>query len=206
MTAFAAACSRRADVRQEPIDLVAQCFCLAAQRVCRLQHLRGGGGDRDRRLIDAGDVARHVMRPGRRLLHVARHFLSGGALLIDGGGDGGGDLADLADGVADVAPNCAKKMSYVSRARLYDIDFIGGGEGNRTLVVSLGSCFGAFDIIDLFRKIVVCQCLGRSWRFPGVRRNSQRVCQIVPSVRAVLRAVRGRCARAFTQQPAAPAA
>jgi hypothetical protein len=81
---------------------------------------------------------------------------------------------------------CAKKLSPALK-----LPGIGAGDGNRTLIVSLGSCFEAFDIIDLFREIVVCQCLGRSWRFPSVRRNSQHVCQIVPSVRAVRRALKG---------------
>jgi hypothetical protein len=81
----------------------------------------------------------------------------------------------------------------------------GAGEGNRTLVVSLGSRFGAFDIIEHFRKD---RCLSVSWTFVAIPRCSPEFSTSVPNCarRSSGAAHPERRARAFTPLPAAPAA
>ena len=47
------------------------------------------------------DVGRDLLRAGCGLLHIAGDFLGRHALLFDRGGDGRGDLVDVADGLGD---------------------------------------------------------------------------------------------------------
>ena len=65
------------------------------------------------------------------------------------------------------------------------IEDVGAGEGNRTLVVSLGSGFWPFDITRVFR-FSLCYHIHRfSTRFADIRRNSCAMCQIVPKFAVV---------------------
>src|SRR5258705_9281883 len=54
-------------------------------------------------LACAWDVGRDFAGAGGGLLHASRDLAGRRILLLDGGGDGGGDPADLPDGVADAA-------------------------------------------------------------------------------------------------------
>src|SRR5690606_19244422 len=74
--------------------------------------LHGGGGGRHlvglvagvrHGAVDAFDVLRHLGRALGRFLDVTGDFLGGGALFLDGGGDGGGDLVDLVNDRRDLA-------------------------------------------------------------------------------------------------------
>ena len=49
----------------------------------------------------AGDVVGNLFGAGGGLLHASRNFARRRTLLLDGGRNGGGDPADLPDGVAD---------------------------------------------------------------------------------------------------------
>ena len=82
---------------QELLDFAAQRLRLLGEIARRFQHLLGGLAGRARRLGNPGDVARNLLGPSRGLLNVAADFLGRGALLLNRGRDGRGDLADFAD-------------------------------------------------------------------------------------------------------------
>src|SRR5574338_1081423 len=90
-----------ADLVEEARDIVAQGFGLARQFGCGRQHLAGGGAGGRGGFADLADVAGDFLGALGGLLDVARDLLGRGTLLLDGRGDGGGDLADLGDGLAD---------------------------------------------------------------------------------------------------------
>ena len=71
-----------------------------------VQDLRGGSCcaflSRLGQALDRGDgIVGHILGAGRGLLNVAENLLSRGPLLLDRRCDGGGDFADLADGIGD---------------------------------------------------------------------------------------------------------
>src|SRR5665213_163811 len=94
--------SGRPDVGQERIDFRAQDVGFAAQRAGCGQHLAGGCSGFSRGGADADDIAGNLRGAAGRVLNVAGDLARRRALLLDGGGDRGGDLVDLADGLADV--------------------------------------------------------------------------------------------------------
>ena len=76
--------------------------------------------------------------PAGRLLDAAGDFARRRILLFDGGGDGGGDAADLADGVADAADRRhAIAGGGLDRGDLAG-DFLGGLRGLAGQLLDLG--------------------------------------------------------------------
>jgi hypothetical protein len=97
-------CSRRlADAREEAVDARGEGGAVAAEIAGDAEHSRGESARLAGRLARPGDVGRDVGAADGRLLDVARDLLRRRALLLDGGGDGRRDLADLADRRADLA-------------------------------------------------------------------------------------------------------
>jgi hypothetical protein len=73
--------------------------------------------------------------------------------------------------------------------RLFRQHDIEAGEGDRTFVVSLGSHSEAIEIVEVFIVLQLFQDLGCSRRFWDVPRNSDRACQIVPSLASVCQGI-----------------
>src|SRR4051812_33975900 len=82
---------RRAHRREEVADLILQRGAVAGERLGGGEDLRRGRAGFGRAALHVGDVRRDLLGALRGLLDVARDFLGGGTLLLDRGGDGGGD-------------------------------------------------------------------------------------------------------------------
>ncbi|GCC47420.1 hypothetical protein chiPu_0031797, partial [Chiloscyllium punctatum] len=96
------ACLRRADVRHEAIELLAQPRTLDRQRTRRVQHFLGGGSGLGRTAVDLGDAGCGFLGALRDVLNAARDFLRCRALLLDRACNVGRDPGDLPDRAADL--------------------------------------------------------------------------------------------------------
>src|SRR6476620_5472301 len=90
------------DIGEESVDFRAQDFGLAAERAGGGKHFAGGRSGLRRSGADAGDVRGNLAAASRGLLNAARDLARRRALLFDRRCNSGGDLVDLADGLADV--------------------------------------------------------------------------------------------------------
>src|SRR3569832_2636295 len=130
--------SGRLDVGEECLDQVLQVARLARESARCAQHLAGNRAGVIGGLRHAADVRRHLLRALGSFFDVARDLLRRRALLFDGRGNGGGDLVDLADRLADGGD----RFDRVLRRRLHGVDLrrdvLGGLRGLRGEVLHLG--------------------------------------------------------------------
>ena len=66
-----------------------------------MQNCIGGGASLLRTAADQDDISADFFSASRSLLDIARDFIRRGTLLFDRGGDGGGNLVDIINGLAD---------------------------------------------------------------------------------------------------------
>jgi hypothetical protein len=116
--------SPHAHAAEEAVHLVAERPRLASEFGRRAKHDVGGVSSFAHGLGDAGNIGGNALRPLRGMLDVPRDFACGRVLLFNRRGNGRGDLADAADGLADfgdsvdcvsgrpwIAPTCAAMSS-----------------------------------------------------------------------------------------------
>ena len=86
---------------QEGIDALKQRRRVLAELAGGIEDVVGERAGLVSGMACAGDIVRNLLGAGGGLLHASRNLARRRTLLLDGGRNGGGDAADLPDGVAD---------------------------------------------------------------------------------------------------------